>query len=261
VFVFWSKHPSPLIPFLNEIEASGYRFYFQYTLNDYEQEGLEPCLPKLSQRLVTFKNLAERIGKHRVIWRFDPIIMSNTLTVERVLNKIQIIAREVANYTEKLVFSYVNWYKKTEKTLKQIDASLRPPTQDEMWQLAMGITAINAQLQSPLQLATCAETIDLAAFGMAKNKCVDDKLILGLYPDEPEILNLYGRKGTQATLVPLIETMAKDTGQRTPCGCVPSKDIGSYNTCMHLCTYCYANQSPKTVISRMNTLNTMSEKL
>jgi hypothetical protein len=261
VFVFWSKHPAPLIPFLNEIEASGYRFYFQYTMNEYEQEGLEPRLPKLSQRLATFKTLSERIGKHRVIWRFDPIIMSNVLTVERVLKKILLIAHEVANYTEKLVFSYVDWYKKTENSLKTIDTSLRTLTQEEMWQLAMGITAINAELQSPLQLATCAETIDLTTLGIAKNKCIDDKLILRLYPEEPEILNLYGHKGTQASLVPLTEAVAKDTGQRTPCGCVPSKDIGSYNTCMHLCAYCYANQSQKAVISRMNTLNIRSERL
>jgi hypothetical protein len=261
VIIFWSKNPSALIPFLPEIEASGYQFYFQYTLNDYVQEGLEPRLPKLPQRLTTFKKLAECIGKHRVIWRFDPIIMGNTLTVEGVLKKIRRIAQAIASHTEKLVFSYVDLYRKTEHALKSIDASLRPPTQDEMRHLAAGIVAINTALPTPLQLAACAEEIDLADFGIAKNQCVDGKLLLRLCPDMPEILNFYNPKKTPASLTYLTDTIAKDTGQRLPCGCAPSKDIGSYNTCMHLCAYCYANQSQKTVTSKVNALNAMSEKL
>jgi len=260
-FVFWSKNPSPLMPFLSEIEARGYQFYFQYTLNDYEQEGLEQRLPKVSQRLATFKKLAERIGKHRVIWRFDPIIISNTLTVDAVLKKIRRLTEAVMHCTEKFVFSYVCWYRKTEHALKNNDPSFRPPTQEEMHNLAAGIIAINAELSTSLQIAACAEAIDLEAFGIAKNRCVDDTLLLRLCPENKEILHFCGIKKTQASLLPLADTALKDTGQRALCGCVPSKDIGSYNTCMHLCAYCYANQSPKSVIRRMNTLNFMNEKL
>ncbi|MDR0466329.1 MAG: DUF1848 domain-containing protein [Deltaproteobacteria bacterium] len=260
-FVFWSKNPAALIPFLPEIEARGRQFYFQYTLNDYEQEGLEPRLPSLRQRLKAFAKLAERIGKHRVIWRFDPIIMSNTLTVETVLQKIQRIAEAVSPYTEKLVFSFVDWYGKSEKSLKKIDASLRPPTQEETLRLAAGIVAVNAALPASLRLATCAEDIDLAAFGIAKNHCVDAKLLLELCPDDQDMVRFYGPKKKQAGLLPMADAMKKDTGQRLACGCAPSKDIGGYDSCMHLCAYCYANQSHKGVVGKMNTLNAMSEKL
>ena len=40
----------------------------------------------------------------------------------------------------------------------------------------------------------------------------------------------------------------KDNGQRTFCGCINSKDIGQYNTCPHLCEYCYANASKETAL-------------
>ena len=216
-------------------------------------------MPKLAQRLAAFKSLAELIGRHRVIWRFDPIIISNALTVDIVLKRIRNIAEVLSPYTEKFVFSYVDWYRKTEKSLAKIDNSLCPPTQEEILLLASGISTISAGLH--LQPATCAEPIDLTTYGIAKNKCVDDKLIARLCPGDPEIQSLYAPKNVQTSLIPLPDAIKKDTGQRTPCGCVPSKDIGSYNTCMHLCAYCYANQSSKTVISKMNTLASTSELL
>ena len=73
--VFWTKHAAPLIPFLDEIEGRGFHFYFQYTLNDYEVEGLEPKIPALDRRIETFLSLSQKIGPSRVIWRFDPIIL------------------------------------------------------------------------------------------------------------------------------------------------------------------------------------------
>ncbi len=264
VFVFWSKNPQALMPFLSEIEDRGYQYYFQYTLNDYEQEGLEPRVPKLAQRMAVFQKLSERIGKHRVIWRFDPIIMGNSFTVESVLERIQRVAERLAPHTEKLVFSFVDWYKKTERVLKKIDSLLRPPSADEMQQLAEGIVSLNQSLTTPLTLATCAETLDLHKLGIEHNRCVEPQLLLRLCPESHEIRKRYGKlpgTGSQTTLLPLAPVLPKDTGQRTPCGCAPSKDIGSYNTCMHLCEYCYANHSQRVVIDKMNVLSAKSEKL
>lgn len=267
VFVFWSKNPQALMPWLFEIEDKGYQYYFQYTLNDYEQEKLEPRIPKLAQRVATFQKLSKRIGKHRVIWRFDPIIMGNTLTVESVLERIQRLAEQLLPYTEKLVFSFLELYRKTENNLKKVDPVLRPPSDVEMQLLAEGLVQISKGLPTPLILSTCAEQLDLHSLGIEHNKCVDPELLLRLCPTSTEVRNVYA-KAAPAKQGSLISTMpalaaetAKDTGQRTPCGCAPSKDIGRYNTCMHLCAYCYANQSKTAVINGMNDASAENERL
>lgn len=264
-FVFWSKNPQALMPCLAEVEERGYQYYFQYTLNDYEQEGLEPRLPKLDQRIATFRNLSERIGKHRVIWRFDPIIMGNTLTAERIVERVQRLAERLAPYTEKLVFSFLDLYRKTENNLKAFDPLLRPPGAEEALRLAEGLARMNASLPSPLRLSTCAEKLDLHSLGIERNACVDPELLLRLCPTSPEIRSLYGKpflqkQGSLLAQAPGADAV-KDTGQRTLCGCAPSKDIGRYNTCMHLCVYCYANQSKTAVINRMHAVDSNSERL
>ena len=113
VFVFWSKHPAPFLPHLAEIAATGRQFYFQYTLNAYEAEGLEPGLPSLCRRLETFKRLADTIGPQRVIWRYDPLIVGGRLSTDALLERIDRLGRELSPYTEKLVFSFVDMYRKT----------------------------------------------------------------------------------------------------------------------------------------------------
>lgn len=269
VFVFWSKNPAALLPHLPEITERNYQFYFQYTLNDYEKTGLEPGLPQMRQRLDLFKRLSDQIGKHRVIWRFDPIILGDALTQENTLDRLYAIGREIAPYTEKLVFSFVDWYAKTKRELGKLNAGLRAPSEEEMQQLARGIVQVERALPSRLRLATCAESIDLQSLGIEHNKCIDPELLLRLCPDCAAFRKACGgsaRGREQGSLVPLkapsAQTVsAKDSGQRKPCGCAPSKDIGTYNTCMHFCAYCYANQSRNAVLSRMRTVQVESEKL
>ena len=228
VFVFWSKNPVPLMPHLKEIEDKGYQFYFQYTLNDYEADHLEPRLPPLAKRLDTFKKLSERLGKHRVIWRFDPIILGDSISVESILERINHLGEALHPYTEKLVFSYVDMYRKTQGSLNRIDPSLRAPTPLEMRQLAQGIKDMNESWGTPLHLATCAEEIDLTDLGILKNKCVDDELVLRLCPNDPDLEALFHKKPKQQTQLSLFmdttPSTTKDTGQRKPCGCVKSKD-------------------------------------
>lgn len=266
-FVFWSKNPQALMPHLKEIDTRGYKYYFQYTLNDYEPEGLEPGLPPLSKRISTFQKLSDTIGKDKVIWRFDPIILGHTLSVESILERIHRLAEHVGPYTEKLVFSFLDLYRKTENNLKKIDPLLRAPNNEECHQLAQGLIGINQSLPSPLTLATCAEQLDLKSLGIAHNKCIDPELLLRLCPSSKELSSAYTRTPVleQAALSPTVKAPVrgeiKDSGQRSSCGCSPSKDIGRYNTCMHLCAYCYANQSRTAVIKAMNATNINNESL
>ena len=106
--VFWTKNPEPILPYLKELDKRGIKYYFQFTLNDYENEKFEPCLPKLEKRIETFKELSQKIGKERVIWRFDPLILTPNLTTRDLLKRIWNIGNKIFGCTEKLVFSFVD---------------------------------------------------------------------------------------------------------------------------------------------------------
>jgi hypothetical protein len=114
IIVFWSKNPRPIMPYLEELNKREIKYYFQFTLNDYEKENLEPNVPELENRINTFKKLSNLIGKEKVIWRFDPLILSDFITVDDLLAKIENIGNQIYNYTEKLVFSFadIGVYKK-----------------------------------------------------------------------------------------------------------------------------------------------------
>lgn len=267
VIVFWSKDPRPLLPWLSEIAARGYQFYFQFTLNDYEAEGLEPGVPALDRRIATFQELSERIGRERVIWRFDPLIMGGPLTVERMVGRIDALAEQLAPYTEKFVFSFLDMYKKTAGRLRKIDPGLRRPTAEEAQRLTQAVVRRNAALPTPLRLATCAEPPWVAEPCVEANSCIDPGLLLRLCPDSADIQRLCGRRTSaeQGALLALPPTGRqrglKDSGQRPRCGCVPSKDIGSYSTCMHFCAYCYANGSRARVMERAKAAEIGRERL
>ena len=248
VFVFWSKHPAPFLPHLAEIAATGRQFYFQYTLNAYEAEGLEPGLPSLCRRLETFKRLADTIGPQRVIWRCDPSSWAAAWVRMPCWNASTGWGGSFPP-GKKLVFSFVDMYRKTAAALHRLDPACRAPTTDEMRELARGIAALNTGWPHRLELATCAEDIDLGALGIHKNKCIDDALIRRLCPQDALVqTELTPRR--QLSLLPGREAAAtapKDVGQRTACSCIPSKDIGAYDSCPHFCVYCYANRSEQAV--------------
>lgn len=108
VVVFWTKNPRPLIPLLHELDERGIHYYFQFTLNDYDNEGFEPNVPSVEQRVETFRQLSEQIGKERVIWRFDPLIVTPTLSPNDLLVKVWNLGNQLKGLTDKLVFSFID---------------------------------------------------------------------------------------------------------------------------------------------------------
>ncbi len=258
--VFWSKNPRPLMQYLSELDDMGIDFYFQFTLNDYRQERLEPGIPALEKRIQTFKKLAMLIGSHRVIWRFDPIIMGASLTVPELLARIAHIAGELCGSTDKLVFSFLDMYAKTRASLGKIGLQLGAPDKRQMFDIASGIAEINSRLERPLTLQCCAEDIDLTSLGINRASCIDGVLLRelcrdGKVSDLPELPE-------QGSLIPSqAQGMKRDNGQRRLCGCHPARDIGAYDTCMHMCAYYYANHSREKVIRRVNAIKNDAEFL
>jgi len=239
LFVFWSKHPAPLIRKLKQLDDLGYHYYFQYTLNDYVAEGWEPGLPSLEDRIDTFMQLSELIGKEKVIWRCDPLILSSTLGTERLIERIARLGERLHPYTERLVFSFVDidGYRRVRSRLARLDQAIRPLTIDQMQSLASSLASLNNGWC--LRLATCAESLDLSGSGIEANRCIDDRLLAKLFPEDQRLMQFLGRKADGTASDDQYQKL-KDRGQRSACGCILSKDIGLYRSCRYGCIYCYA---------------------
>jgi hypothetical protein len=248
VFVFWSKNPAPLMPILPEIEAKGIHSYFQFTLNDYEKEGLEPNVLPLQQRVDTYKALVEKVGKKRVIWRFDPCLLTTSLSVHDLTERLARVAGRLKGYTEKLVISFadISNYRNVQRNLARNQVDYQDFTPPLMTEFAGILAALNREWG--LKISTCAEGVDLQRFGIEHNRCVDDRLLIELFRHDAALMNFLGYKAVLPGLDGEgVRPSLKDKGQRRECGCIISKDIGRYDTCNHVCTYCYANTTPKMV--------------
>lgn len=225
VIVFWTRNPQPLIPFLEELKERGIRFYFQYTIVDYPGEIDKHHIP-IAKSLETFQKLSEIVGSDKVIWRYDPILFSDTTNIEFHQDKFSKIVKSLAGKTKRVVVSIVDHYPKASKRLRVmeqtgIDLHFGNLLAND---IEKTITFMVHEAQKyNLEITSCAEDYDLSLYGVEPGKCIDDDLIYHLFQ---------------------IETVhKKDPNQRKACGCVVSKDIGMYDTCLYGCQYCYATRS------------------
>jgi hypothetical protein len=212
--VFWSKNPKPMIDKLQFINE--YKYYFQFTLNPYESD-IEARLPPKTEIIETFKKLSDIIGPQKVIWRYDPILFNNKYSMTYHIDKFEKLASVLKGYTEKVTFSFIDFYKRITEKIKLL--GITDISTGEKNFIAQNFSEIARN--NNLLIDTCAEDIDLSGYGITPARCIDDRLI---------------SKITGYNL--LVE---KDKNQRKECGCVKSKDIGEYNTCSNGCVYCYAN--------------------
>lgn len=219
-FVFWSKNPKLFQHRLDELNS--YKYYFQFSINSYDTD-LEPYVPRKKEIIKTFINLSKKIGKEKVIWRYDPILFSKKYTNDYHLKYFESIAKLISPFTEKCIISFVDIYKKCERNLQNTD--VRELSINEITGISSKLKIISDSYN--LKLETCAEDINLDSLGLVHGKCIDNILIE----------KILGKK----------VRICKDKNQRKSCGCVESVDIGSYNTCRHGCIYCYANINPKIV--------------
>lgn len=261
--VFWSKNPRPLLQHLYYLKERNIGCYIQYTLNDYEKDGLERGVPRLPERIDTFKLLVEKLGKGRVIGRFDPLILTDDISIDTLLSKIERIGDQLQGYTEKLVFSFADIlsYRKVKANLEKNNIPYHEWTEPQMLEFAERLSKLN--MKWGYTLSTCGEKVDLQQFGIMPNHCIDYDLIVRFAHDDKELMDFIGatikkRKydlfgepepiPASAILLSDDRYVIKDGGQREFCGCMRSKDIGEYNTCPHLCEYCYANTSKEVAV-------------
>ena len=266
--VFWSKNPRPLLSHIDELHDRGINCYIQYTLNDYEADKLERNVPSLSQRIETFHMLKENLGLGGVVWRFDPMILTDTIGVDELLRKVENIGNQLVGATEKLVFSFADIleYKKVKANLDKSGIPYRVWDVPQMEQMAQGLSELNKKWN--FKLATCGEKIDISRFGIEHNRCIDGDLIVRRAYNDKELMGFMKVEikssgffdiPEEAIELPggqyFISGHKKDLGQRELCGCMASKDIGEYNTCPHMCEYCYANTSKEVAIANWKSAN------
>lgn len=219
--VFWTKNPTPMIDRLDELK--NYIYYFQFTLNSYGKE-VEPNIPSKNDVVIpTFQKLSKKIGKDKVIWRYDPILFNEKYTMDYHIKYFTMLVEKLAEYTEKCTVSFLDLYKNTRRNTAPLGIINSTISQKEELMQRLSEIAKDAGLY----IDTCAEDIDLSKFGIKHAHCIDKQRFerLGNY-------NL---------------SVDKDKNQRPECGCIASIDIGAYNTCKNGCLYCYANYSQSTV--------------
>jgi DNA repair photolyase len=219
--VFWTKNPLPLLPYIDEI-SNKYSFYFQYTLNSYGRD-IERNISSIDSRINTFKELSKKIGNEKIIWRYDPIAISDKYTLDWHIKSFEEAARKLHGFTNVCVISFIDIYPKVKNNIK--GKNINELTIEEMNYLAEKLSSIASQYG--MELRSCAEGIDLSSYNIKHNSCIDGTLINKILG-----CNIIANK---------------DKNQRSECGCIESIDIGQYNTCHHGCSYCYANFNPKSV--------------
>ena len=224
VFVFWSKNPAAMVEHFGDLDRRGFLYYFLYTLNDYPQD-LEPNVPSLSRRVATFERISGMLGPDRVIWRYDPIVISTATPHDYHRERFERLSRQLSGLTRRVVVSLVDFYRKTDRRLAELektgitydrDAAGRRETRELLISMSTTAASYGIEIQS------CAEEENFASALVPPGSCIDGELI--------------GRLGRAVSL-------RKDPGQRAACRCVTSRDIGVADTCLHGCRYCYATRS------------------
>jgi hypothetical protein len=212
-FVFWSKNPRPMLNRLSLLD--GYNYYFLFTLNPYGSD-IELNLPPKQTLIDTFEMLSGAAGRERVIWRYDPVLLSDTIDIEFHISSFEELARQLSAYTGKVIFSFIDYYKKIETAMETL--RIRLLRAEEKMAIARNFSRI-AESRG-LTIECCAEDIDLSPYNIAPARCIDPALL--------------GRLSGKAI------AYRKDRYQREHCGCTGSVDIGSYRSCRTGCVYCYA---------------------
>lgn len=261
--VFWTKNPKPILPYLHKLDEMGIHYYFQVTLNDYVKEGFEPNVPSVEERIETFRELSRMVGKQRVIWRFDPLIVTEKLTPAILLERIWNVGNMLKGACEKLVFSFVdvNAYRKVQRNMVKETSCFSTETvasaemtNAQRLEIVEGLVKIREAWKAEgweVTMATCGEDVDYASYGIEHNRCIDGELMKRAFADDEDFVyylntgylserDLFGQSAPRKEKT---AAAMKDKGQRLACGCMVSKDIGMYNTCRHFCVYCYANTS------------------
>ena len=222
VIGFCTKNPAPMLPHMHLLEPFGQFWYV--TITPYGKE-IEPRVPDKRQVLESFRTLSKIVGPDSMGWRYDPIFLSDTYTFDYHLDAFERMARELSGYTRTAVISFVDLYQKTKRNFPEV----REVPREE--RIKLGKAMIEIGRKYGMTIRPCAEGNELEPYGADCRGC----MTIPMYE------KAIGCRLNVPRFVP----------SRKECACYLSADIGAYNTCGHLCRYCYANYDADSVRRNM----------
>ena len=215
--VFCSKDYRPILPYIREI-TERFNTYFFYTITAYGKD-IEPGVPSIEESIETLIALSRIVGKERVAWRYDPVLLTKIYTIDTHRATFKSMAERLSPYIDRCIFSFVELYRKLEFNMPE----LLPMTVEEMDCIAEILGSIASRYGIYIQ--TCGTNGDYSRYGIHSSGCIT--------------LDILGR-ANGVSFRPL-----KHRGMRNGCHCIETRDIGAYDTCPNGCRYCYANKSPE----------------
>lgn len=215
--VFCSKNYKPI---LNDITSITDKFntYFHYTITAYGKD-IEPGVPSIDESIKTLAELSQIVGKERIAWRYDPVLLTKKYTIDTHKKTFEYMAEKIAPYIDRCIFSFVEMYKKLQYNMPE----LIPIGIEDMNILAQILGGIAKE--NGIYIQTCGTNGDFSKYGIHKSGCMT--------------LDILGEANGIK-----FKTL-KHKGMRQGCHCIESRDIGAYDTCMNGCKYCYANKNPQ----------------
>jgi len=219
VFVFWTREPQNILVNADELERRGFPFYVMVTVTGYPQE-LEPDVPETSNVLTAMKKLSQKIGQDRVIWRYDPVILTSLTDEAFHRRNFQDLAETLAGFVKRVIISLYDEYRGAKQRLGEKEKAGKLRMLDTSGSLKDLLTDIaNTAHAAGMEIQSCAEKEDFSSAGIKSGACIDSALLNKLFG---------------------IDCKSKDKNQRPHCLCSQSVDIGVYGTCNARCVYCYA---------------------
>ena len=221
VIGFCTKDPTPMFPYMDLLKNYGQ--YWFVTITPYGRD-MEPNVPDKHRLLEDFKRLSEQVGVNAIGWRYDPILLSERYTTAYHLRAFETMASALEGYTQTAVISFIDLYPKVRRNFPEA----REVRAEE--RIRLGTALIEIASAHGMIVKPCAEGDELAPYGADCGGCMrlgDYEKAIGKKLSAPK------RKGTRAG-----------------CACYLACDIGAYNTCKHLCKYCYANAEPTRVLTQ-----------
>ncbi len=226
-FVFWSKNFKPFLPILKEIEKD-YNFIFHFTITGLPRI-FEPKVPEKEKMIYIFQELGTRYGKEKMLWRFDPIIISNITPQSFIFETFEKIAEKLKGFTERCYISFVNFYGKVKKNFEylRISQNVIVHNSESVQQKKIAERLSRIAKKYNVTLYSCCNDI-IVNEDIKKAHCVDAELIFKIFN--------------------ITHKFPKINPTRKECGCYDSRDIGTYDTCPHNCIYCYANTNKNRIM-------------
>lgn len=231
LIAFCTKNPTPMLPHMDKLNPYGQ--YWFVTITPYGKD-IEPNVPDKKIVMESFKRLSDLIGIDSVGWRYDPILIDATHTVEWHLAEFEKMAATLSGYTRTCVISFIDIYKKVERNFPEAKEICRKD------RITIGKALIEIAAQYGMTIRPCAEGDDLAMYGADCSGC----MTVATFENA-----LHNR---------LVIPKRKLNQRNGACACVLGVDIGAYDTCGHLCKYCYANTDAVLVKKNMRNHNPKS---